>query len=300
MSSTIHRGLAGCLLACLTAFAHANGQGEAILRVSDLKLLNTAGAQYTTADFGQLQTWARYVNGNAVYTQSVANEDLDTSCSVGLPGRTCNPQLSNYFEPFAAGGYSFYPDNYRNADQRVSGALIAATAMPMSVDTRADLGINKLGERHDFNSFSTVDMRMTFRLATADSIQLSFAGDSYVKVWNTGTGDYPSFMQSEVGFQATLVNATTGAVIFDYAPDELNYFVAPADATDLHDPGMKSFSVASGLLNTTDEYTFTLSQVSRSFGNSIVSSVPEPSGALMLAAGLALLGAARRAARRPG
>lgn len=297
MKNPVLHGILACALSGAAFVAQANGQGEAILRIGNLTLSNDAGNAYTSAHFSALRTGSvLHVDGITRYSSQVGDVDLVVSCS--RPGGvTCNPLLQNYFSPFSPDAYYFYPDTYTNSDQRLTGVLIGDTPAPLSIDTRGDAGTYHVGTEGRFEGSSSADLTMTFRMASADRIHLSFSGDAYLTAWQDNSTGYRSRIASETTFEAKLINTTTGVPVFTFSPDELNLTLAPSNGVDLLDPAAGWFSITSDLLNTTDEYQLSISQIARTHGETLLP-VPEPSGLAMLAAGLGLLGMTRRAQKR--
>ncbi|SFL84719.1 EDSAP-1 family PEP-CTERM protein [Rugamonas rubra] len=295
--------LAICVLSGVSSSAQAYGVGESILRVSDLKLTDSVGARYTSAKFSTLSSKAFASNlnhyspghqgegGQWSYSTNFGVVDLTTNCGIdsGVP---CGPTYPNYFLPFSPDGYHFVPGvGYRYADQLIKGDLIISPATPMSIDTRGDAATN--GGNGYYGGSSLVQFDMTFKLASADRLTLSFDADAFSKVSNNGSGvHFFDRAASQVKFEARLVNTTTGAQIFSFAPDELNFLNAPWHGDSVMDPAAKSFSVSSSLLNTSDEYAFSFTQLTATFASA--TAVPEPSGVAMLGAGIGLLAFLRR------
>ncbi|WP_245774163.1 EDSAP-1 family PEP-CTERM protein [Rugamonas rubra] len=306
MNKNIFRGaLTAVVVLCISTGAHARGSAETLLRVSNLRLSDSVGAAYTRAAFSALATsnaassilytgTPEQQAGVGYYLPSLGNVDLPTLCQ--QPVRNdCALVFSNYFQPFGLDGYGFGRGyDYLHADQRIKGDLIGNLPSALSIDTRGDAQIQY--EDGYYGGVSSVNLQMKFKLASENRLTLSFDADAYSNVYGYSPDWYErEHMESQVKFEATLTNRTTGATVFSYAPDEINFGNDPEFGIVVKDPAAKWFSVTSALLNTSDEYVLSITQVAGSYAR--ISAVPEPSGAAMLGAGIGLLAFLRRRSR---
>ncbi|SFL84608.1 EDSAP-1 family PEP-CTERM protein [Rugamonas rubra] len=307
--NNIHRSvlLAVCALFGISSGAQAYGIGESIMRVSDLKLTDSAGAQYTNAKLLSSSSMAFAsvfnstspgVGGGDWWRWSTFGDGWDPYEHCSIAGHLdCGPFYLNYFLPFDPQGYHFLPGvGYRNTDLRIKGDILYKPATPMNIDMRGDAAT--YGAEAYYGGVSLVQFDMTFKLASADRITLSFDADAFSKASNGGSGErLLDRATSQVKFEARLINKTTGVQIFYFAPEELNFLNAPLHGDSVMDPAAKSFSVSSSLLNTSDEYAFSFTQLTASYAST--APVPEPSGVAMLGAGIGLLAFVRRRSRKP-
>ncbi|SFL84632.1 EDSAP-1 family PEP-CTERM protein [Rugamonas rubra] len=302
--------IAGTLMAvatlCLSTGAHARGVAETLLRVSNLKLSDSVGAAYTRAAFSALST--SNVTSNILYTGApekqigvgyylpgLGSVDLPTLCQQSRRN-DCARVYSNYFRPFSRDEYSFPAGyDYLHADQLIKGDLIGNVPSTLSIDTRGDAAIRYVDKGY-YGGASSVNLQMKFKLASENRLTLSFDADAYSNVYGFSPNwDEREHMESQIRFGATLMNKTTGATVFSYAPEEINFGNDPEFGQVVLDPAAKSFSITSALLNTSDDYVLSITQMAGSFAR--ISAIPEPSGAAMLGAGIGLLAFLRRRSR---
>jgi hypothetical protein len=288
------RFAAGLFVGMAVLPAHADGTGETILNVSNLRLLHPDGSQFLAGDVAGLSTSnIAGIPGTTAY-YPLGDQDLGPSCSLRF-GVSCNPIYPNYFQPYRDDAYHFANYyTYVNADQRQQGALFPDKAGSLTINTRGDIGYSGGTASAAFNGFATQMMDAHFKPTGAGAIVFSFDAQPYALTRQDFTRGGP--LTASVAFSLTLRDLTTDETAFVFAPDALNFTVSSNDGhLRRADPGLMHFTGTTGVLDPNDEYELRLEQRAASVANLIA--VPEPSAAAMLLAGLGMFAALRARSR---
>jgi len=297
--TTIRKSLMASAAALAVGIACAPAQAStfasAILDINNFRLLHSGGAAYSTADFTILQGTndahataslnGVFANGaSSLGILSGTTPDVAHQC-VGAP---CPALGNNNFTPFASPPP--VPGTFGYADQDLSGASIVIGGNPAGAHarTRADAStaMNAIAAGNsDFGTSTT----FSITLGAADSMTVSFDATPYTQAFvSTGSGPNAN-ANARLSWSINIINLSTGASVFTYAPNELNAMSA-LSRTDAsaglltYAPATAAFSATTPVLAAGTSFQITIQH--NTLANALQQQLPEPDSIAVLAAGM--------------
>jgi hypothetical protein len=187
--------------------------------------------------------------------------------------------------------------NYALGDMDISGNALVGGANGL---TRADSSADNANAVGGANATIQNGVSVTTNFTTAATADLAFAltYDSFVRVFidpllPAGTD---SVATAGITFSLTLTNTTTGALVLQWTPDELNrgLLAGSAAENDTFDSSGTIYS-ATRTLFANNNYSLVITQASNS--SIQLNAVPEPESLLLVGLGLLAMGVTARRKR---
>jgi len=298
---------AAALLATGIASApvQASTFASAILDIRNFRLLHSNNTAYSTADFTVLQGTndahataslnGVFANGTASIPILAGTPNVTNRC-VGAP---CPGLLDNDFSHFASPPP--VPGTFGYADQDLTGASITinGNAAGARARTRADAS-TALNAIASGNSDVGTSTTFQFTLGAADTMTVSFDATAFTQAFVSAGSGPDANANARLSWSINIVDLTTQATIFDFAPPDLNA-LSVRSRTD-GSPGLLSYNFAtvpgvpltkvSPLLTAGTSYQITIQH--NTLANALQQELPEPDSLAVLAAGMLAMSAALR------
>lgn len=281
--------------------AHADSFAQSILVIDNFRLLHANGTSYSAADFPQLAGAANaFASGqlNGAYSNAAQGVDhagigadvAHQNAGAGLAARPENDFTRSAAAPDASYGYG---------DQRLAGSIVTGAGAPLQSQTRADAALAAAGSASGVGGLAA-SSAFSFSLGAGEYMTIAFDATPFTQAYaDRGRG---AGAQANLAWSVSVLNLTTGATVFSFAPAQLNAMsqVGRGDGAGtaaVYDPGRLSFAATTGMLSAGDTYQLTFAQTSFASARQ-AQAVPEP--ATLAAFGAALLALAALGRRRPG
>lgn len=260
--------------------AQAHAFADSILNITNLRLLNSAGTQFTAADFSTLiVNNTRTATGTAIgYVPESAISFTGPACAGDCPAIPFAPR----FAPGPVPPVPFNTFGYGDTDLTGSaiepGGANASTRATASAAPGQTLGSGNTGTTSSF----------VFSLGAADSMTVAFDADAYtVAHVPLGTTE-PSSASARLTWSIQIIDLDTGDSVLSYSPSELNGDSNVSRTEAL--PGTTTYTFAdffeatSDILTAGTTYQLTINH--SSFADATQEAVPEPATLAIIAGGL--------------
>ncbi len=286
--------------------AHADAFASSILDINNFRLLHSSGTAFNATDFTLLTgTNDAHATGalNGVFANGAQSFGILSGTNPSVPqqcvGAPCPAIGENNFTPFSSPPP--VPGTFGYADQHLTGSsiTIGAALAGAHAQTRADasLGMNGVASGNSDVGTSTT---FNFTLGTGDTMTVAFDAKPYSQAYVSAGSGPTTNANARMSWSMHIVDLTTGADVFDFAPSAINA-LANVSRTDglpgitTYNAGLSVFSLSSttAFLGTTDTYQITIAQ--NTLANTL-QDVPEP--ATLAVVGFGLLGMALISRRR--
>ncbi|TWI69009.1 putative secreted protein with PEP-CTERM sorting signal [Pseudoduganella lurida] len=278
--------------------ARADTFASAILDINNFRLLHGNGAAYASTDFATLTgTNDAHATAalNGVFAADARSNPILSGLQPDVPqqcvGAPCPPIGENNFNRFPSPPP--VPGNFGYADQRLVGSVITIGATPAGAraTTRADASTDTNLQTASGNSDVGTSTTFAFTLGTSDTMTISFDANPYAAAFVSAGAGATSNANARMSWAINIVDLTTGASVFTFAPDELNALatVSRTDGT----PGLTEYNAAgtvysflatTPLLSAGTTYQITIQH--NTLANALQQEVPEPGTLAIVAAGL--------------
>jgi uncharacterized protein (TIGR03382 family) len=283
--------VAAVLLAAAGA-ARADAFAQSILVIDNFRLLHSNGTPFTASDFSLLTGTNNASAGtqfNSVFASGSQTASLFSGIDLaqlqvgtGLPARP-----ENNFTP-----YAFTPASFGYADQRMAGSMITTDlgVAGAQVQTRADASLAANGSAAGLTNVGT-SSAFSFSLGMGECMTIAFSALPFTQAIASG-GANATYANAHLSWSISLLDVTTGATVFDFAPEQLNAMadVAGADGALTYSPGWLTFSTTAGMLKPGDLYQITIAQ--SSYAGALQSqAIPEPGTPAVFGVGLLAMAA---------
>ena len=287
--------------------AQADSFAQSILIIDNFRLLHSTGVPFNVTDFGTLtgtndahataQLDGVFANGAQSFgILSGTNPDVPHQ-TVGAP----NPALpENNFTPFPPPPP--VPGTFGYADQNLTGSSITVGMAPAGAlaQTRADASLAMNGSASG-NSDVGTSTTFNFTLGVGDTMTVAFDGTPFTQAYVAAGAQPTTNANARLSWSIQIIDLTTGATVFTYAPNELNALsnVSRTDGmtgTTTYAPGTTAFSSTTPILNNVNTYQITIQHNTLANALQDVVAVPEP-GTLAIF-GFGLLGMSALSRRR--
>ncbi|MGW8392409.1 EDSAP-1 family PEP-CTERM protein [Pseudoduganella sp. HUAS MS19] len=285
--------------------AQASTFASAILDINNFRLLHSDSTAYSTADFTILQG-TNDAHATASLNGVFANGASSIPILTGTPnvaqqcvGAPCPALPPNNFTPFPYPPP--VPGTFGYADQDLTGASITINGNPAGAHarTRADAS-TALNAIASGNSDVGTSTTFRFTLGASDTMTVEFSADAFTQAFvSMGSGPNAN-ANARLSWSINIVDLTTSARIFEYAPSELNEDSvrsrtdgAPGILTyTFATPVGSPFSAVSPLLTAGNSYQITIQH--NTLANALQQELPEPDSLAVLAAGMLAMSLALR------
>jgi hypothetical protein len=278
--------------------ARADTFASAILDINNFRLLHASGAAYSTADFATLTgTNDAHATAslNGVFANAADSRPILSGIQPDVPqqcvGAPCPPVGENNFTRF--GAPPPVPGNFGYADQRLVGSSITINGTPAGAhaQTRADASTAQNIQVASGNSDVGTSTTFSFVLGTADTMTVSFDATPYSAAFVSAGAGETSNANARLSWSINIVDLTTGASVFTFAPDEINALSAVSRTNgntgllEYNAAGtVYSFLATTPMLNAGTTYQITVQH--NTLANALQQEVPEPATLAIVAAGL--------------
>jgi hypothetical protein len=293
-------GAAIALTAIATAApARAEAFAQSILVIDKLRLTRANGTPFTGIDF------AAFSSASAGYAGSGLNGQFANLLQVGtgdVPQQVVGalpPRPENSFAPFARPAGA----DYGAADQLMTGDLIttAAGAAGTTLSSRADAALGGAGAAMG-NAGMASATTFVFELGADEFMTMSFEAFAFTEAGVDGAQSQQHSASAQLAWTISVLDATSGAVVFTFQPEELNAESHVSRSTALagassYDPGWMAFSATIGALTGGTVYNVSISQSATAIAIG-AQQMPEPGTLSAIGAGLLAMATLSRRRRR--
>lgn len=269
--------------------AQADTYATSILQIENFRLLRGSGAVFTAGDFATLSG-----TNDAHVTASLNGIFSADAASVPVPGP--GPTLGQVCVGACAGvpaNFTTIPPTgvgfggtFGSAAQELTGSLLSIPGA--NARTRADAATSANMNIASGNSDVGTSTTFQFRLAEDDSMTFAFDATAFTDAWVSADSSPTANANARLSWSVNIVNTTTGATVFSWAPEELNA-LSLRSATDENEGGdpytysafrsMTAAGLSSGI-------TYQLTIQHNTLANVLQEEVPEPATLAIIAAGL--------------
>ncbi|WP_338762116.1 PEP-CTERM sorting domain-containing protein [Massilia sp. METH4] len=268
--------------------AYADTYATSILSVNNLQLTR-GGVALTAADFTVL------TGTNDAHTTATFNGFVDAhNASQPVPAPAiAGPSCAGSAAGCAAVGASFTPTgviaaDFAYANQTLAGSIIGGGATAQTRADTASISNNSIGAANSDVGTST---SFQFALGSGGTITFDFTANAYSDARVIDGGPI-SNANARLSWSVNIVDTTTGAVVYSFAPEELNSN-SLRSATD-QNPGTTPYNFTYTSTLDTDSTTGTLTAGTlyqltiqhNTLANVLQEEVPEPATLAILAGGL--------------
>ncbi len=293
-------GAAIALTAIATAApARAEAFAQSILVIDNLRLARANGTPFRGVDFAAFSSGsAGYagsgLNGQFANLLQAGSGDVSQQVVGAMPARP-----ENSFVPVAR------PTGvaYGAADQHMAGELIttATGAAGATLGSRADAALGATGAAMG-NAGMASAMAFLFELGADEFMTISFDAFAFTEAIVDGAQSQQNSASAQLAWTISVLDTTSGAVVFTFQPDELNVMSNVSRGAGLagastYDAGWMTFSATVGALSGGTAYYLSISQ-SASANATGAQPMPAPGTLSGIGAGLLAMAALSRRRRR--
>lgn len=296
--------------------AYAGVAGMADLSVSQLLVVDPAGNPSPLAGEITITRDARTGTANSNYNGVVGTgagqgsiTDIETNGSTAAvdvayrcAGPSCTPAVINGIyggsaENNTTANFQQNVGNFALGDMDISGNALAGGANGL---TRADSSADAANAEGGANATiqNGVTVRTDFVVAETADLRFALTYDSFVRVFVDALlpGNADAVATAGITFSLTLTNTTTGQLVLQWSPEQLNRGLQAGSAaeTDVFDSSGTILSEVRTLL-ADNTYSLVITQASNS--SIRLNAVPEPESLLLVGLGLLAMGVTARRKR---
>lgn len=292
----IRKGFLATAAAATLAFgaagsAQAHAFADSILNVSNLRFLNSAGAQFTAADFTTLVV-DNTSSATATFNALTLNAATGPICAGTCPGGVNGPLPgTGRFTPFPAATLATLPNaTFGFGDTSLTGSALEPGGANASTRATASVSASPNTTAGTANTGTTSSF--VFSLGAADSMTVAFDADAHT-VAQVPIGTSPvSVAAARLSWSIRIINLDDAnpltSTVLSYSPNQINgdsnvsrtHAFAGTTAYDF----AGFLSATSALLTAGTNYQLTIQH--STFADARQEEIPEPATLAIVAAGL--------------